>query len=248
VANLYEIEDYCNTLLAVDGFDDYCPNGLQVDAGGKQINRLATAVTASQAVIQQAAAWGAELLLVHHGYFWKGEAAPLTGMKGQRICSLMRHGLSLMAYHLPLDAHSQLGNNAQLGRRLGFDGHPLTPSSLVWVADLPEPLGCGQMTQLIDKALDRTPQRLTARGEISRVAWCTGAAQGYIEQAAAAGAQAFISGEISEQSYHLVTELGIHYFSAGHHATERYGVQALAGHLVERFGLETAFFDQDNPV
>ncbi|QFY89337.1 Nif3-like dinuclear metal center hexameric protein [Magnetovirga frankeli] len=246
--NLYEIERYCNTLLQVQAFSDYCPNGLQVDAGAVEIKRLATAVSASQAVIEQALRWQAELLLVHHGYFWKNEAQPLVGIKGRRVRQLMQGGLSLLAYHLPLDAHVGLGNNAELGRRLGLEGRPLEEHGLLWIADLETPLGVGKFTQRLDLALGRTPLRFTAKGEIQRVAWCTGAAQGYIEQAAAAGAQAYISGEVSEPTYHLAAELGLHYFAAGHHATERYGVQALGHHLAEEFGLEMTFLDQNNPA
>lgn len=248
MAKLYDIESYCNTQLEVHAFTDYCPNGLQVDAGQVEIKRLATAVTASGAVIEQAADWGAELLLVHHGYFWKNESQPLTGIKGQRIRRLMQSGISLLAYHLPLDAHPTLGNNAQLGKLLGWEGAPLEERGLLWQTELAAPMGAGKLTQLLDKALGRTPLRLTGSGDIQRVVWCTGGAQGYIEKAAAAGAHAYISGEVSEPTYHQVMELGLHYFAAGHHATERYGVKALGAHLAEHFGLEMAFFDQDNPV
>jgi dinuclear metal center YbgI/SA1388 family protein len=248
MANLYELVDYSNRLLASDDWTDYCPNGLQLDGGRPDISRLAMGVTASQWVIDQAIAWGAQLLLVHHGYFWKGEAQPLVGIKGRRVRSLMCNGLSLLAYHLPLDGHPELGNNALFGKALGLEGRPWEGNRLLWLADLPQPLSGGQLLQMIDRALSRTPLRLAARGEISRAAWCTGAAQDLIEQAAVAGAQAFISGECSERIWHLVNELNLHYFAAGHHATERFGIQALGVHLAERFGLETAFFDENNPV
>lgn len=248
MANLYELVDYSNSLLNSNEWTDYCPNGLQLDGGELDIRRLALGVTASQWVINQAIAWGAQALLVHHGYFWKGEAQPLVGIKGRRVRSLMCNGLSLLAYHLPLDGHPELGNNVLFGRAMGLDGRPAADNRLLWLADLPQPLSGGQLLQIIDRALSRTPLRLAARGEISRVAWCTGAAQDLIEQAAAAGAQAFISGECSERTWHLVNELNLHYFAAGHHATERFGVQALGAHLAERFGLETAFFDEPNPV
>jgi putative NIF3 family GTP cyclohydrolase 1 type 2 len=153
-----------------------------------------------------------------------------------------------MAWHLPLDIHPELGNNAGLGRGLGIEGQPGDERGLRWIADLPEPLSGGQLLQKIDKALSRTPLRLAARGDISRLAWCTGAAQDMIEEAAAAGVQAFISGECSERTWHLVNELNLHYFAAGHHATERFGVQALGGHLAGHFQIETAFFDEDNPI
>lgn len=248
MADLYELVDYCNSLLQSPGIADYCPNGLQVDAGNPAIRRLALGVTASQVVIDQAIDWGAQGLLVHHGYFWKGEPQPLVGIKGRRIASLICNGLSLLAWHLPLDMHPELGNNAGLGRALGLEGRPWDERGLLWVADLPEPLSGGQLLQKIDKALARTPLRLAARGDISRLAWCTGAAQNMIEQAAAAGAQAFISGECSERTWHQVHELNVHYFAAGHHATERFGVLALGEHLAKRFQIETAFFDEDNPI
>lgn len=248
MVNLYELVDYCNSLLGSQGMADYCPNGLQLDAGVAEINRLALGVTASRSVIDRAIDWGAQALLVHHGYFWKGEPQPLIGIKGQRVRRLMCNGLSLLAYHLPLDTHSELGNNALFGKAMGLLGRPVTEDGLLWLADLPEPVSGGQLLQQIDKALGRTPLRLAARGEIRRLAWCTGAAQDLIEQAAAAGAQAFISGECSERTWHQVNELNIHYFAAGHHATERSGVQALGAHLGEQFQIGTLFFDEENPL
>ena len=248
MADLFEIEAYCNSLLSADRFRDYCPNGLQVDAGGAEVRRLATAVTASLAVIEAAAAWGAELLLTHHGYFWKGEAEPLRGVKGKRVRTLMQNGLSLMVYHLPLDAHPELGNNRGLGKALGLQGAPLDEEGLLWSADLPEPMDGAAIAALIGQSLGRPPLHLAAPGRIERLFWCTGAAQGYMERVAGEGGQAYLSGEVSEQSYHLARELGIHYFAAGHHATERFGVRSLGAHLAERFGIEYRFIDEENPV
>lgn len=248
MADLFEIEAYCNSLLCTDRFHDYCPNGLQVDAGRAEVRRLATAVTASLAVIEAAAAWGAELLLTHHGYFWKGEAEPLRGVKGKRIRALMQNGLSLMVYHLPLDAHPELGNNRGLGEALGLQGAPLDEEGLLWSADLPEAMDGAAIAALIGQSLGRPPLHLEAPGRIERLFWCTGAAQGYMERVAGVGGQAYLSGEVSEQSYHLARELGIHYFAAGHHATERSGVRSLGGHLAERFGIEHRFIDEENPV
>ncbi|MET0102095.1 MAG: Nif3-like dinuclear metal center hexameric protein [Sedimenticola sp.] len=247
---LEELERYCNELLAADSFDDYCPNGLQVDAGGREIRRLVAGVTASQALVDAAVESGADLLLVHHGYFWKGEQAALRGIKGNRVRALMQNGVSLLAYHLPLDAHLELGNNRQLADRLGIDGPaPLGDDGLLWSADLDVPLSAQDLAARIASGLDRVPLHLEGGcGEIRTLAWCTGGAQGYIERAAGAGADAFISGEVSEQTAHLARELGIHYFSAGHHATERYGVQALGRHLAEKFGLEYRFREISNPV
>ncbi|AKH22237.1 Nif3-like dinuclear metal center hexameric protein [Sedimenticola thiotaurini] len=245
---LVELETYCNRLLDAGSFEDYCPNGLQLDAGRPEIQRLATGVTASQAVIEAAARAEADLLLVHHGYFWRGEAAPLTGVKGRRVRSLMSAGISMMAYHLPLDAHPELGNNRALGDLLEIGQAQPLGSGLVWQGELaaesPSDLA-GRMTRL----LGRTPLLIPGGDRpIRRIGWCTGAAQGAIVEAAAAGLDAFISGEVSEATTHLARELGIHYFAAGHHATERYGVQALGRHLAEKFSLDYLFIDDDNPA
>lgn len=170
----------------------------------------------------------ADLLLVHHGYFWRGEAAPLVGMKGRRVKALMTAGLSLLAYHLPLDAHPELGNNRQLGLRLGFTlGAPV--DGLLWGVDLAQPMTADDLVARVEGALDRPLLAVGPNRSLKRVAWCTGAAQGMIEQAAAAGYDAFISGEVSEHTVHQARELGILFLAAGHHATERYGVQALGG-------------------
>lgn len=250
MAQLTDIVDFCNDTLQAAEFEDYCPNGLQVDGGRPQVQRVVSAVTASQAAIEAAIEKKADVLLVHHGYFWKGEGQPLTGMKGRRIRLLMQHGISLLAYHLPLDAHAQLGNNAQLAKRLRLESAaPLTAKSLIWQARLAQPeTACG-LSQLLSGALGREPLHI-AGGPIqfTRIGWCTGAAQSYLEQAAAAGLQAFISGEISENTVHMARELGIHYFSAGHHATERYGVQALGALLAEKFALTHEFVEISNPV
>jgi dinuclear metal center YbgI/SA1388 family protein len=251
VIELMELETYCNELLDSTAVEDYCPNGLQVDSGGGVVRRLVSGVTASQALIDAAVERGADLVLVHHGYFWKGESQVLTGIKGRRIRALINNGISLMAYHLPLDRHPELGNNRMLAHRLGVeDARPMDErEGLLWRALLPRAETPQAFIQRLTTATDRPPLHLEGGGEqIERIAWCTGAAQGYIERAAEAGMQAFVSGEVSEQTCHLARELGIHYFAAGHHATERYGVQALGGHLAERFGLEHHFIDIPNPV
>jgi dinuclear metal center YbgI/SA1388 family protein len=246
--DIFELERYCNDLLAADGFEDYCPNGLQLDAGRREVRRLVTGVTASQALIEAAGQAGADLLLVHHGYFWRGEPAPLVGVKGQRVRALMQAGISLMAYHLPLDAHPQLGNNRSLGDVLGIRQARALDQGLVWQGELaeePPAALAGRMAGV----LGRAPLLITAGDRpIRRIGWCTGAAQGAIVEAAAAGLDAFISGEVSESTTHLARELGIHYFAAGHHATERFGVQALGRHLAEKFDLDHQFIDIDNPV
>lgn len=239
-------------LLDVKQFNDYCPNGLQIE-GRSSIRRIVTGVTATQAVIDQAVQLKADAILVHHGYFWRGEEPVLTGMKKRRIKTLLDHGISLLAYHLPLDAHPVLGNNAQLGNLFGWGAteplsfHNKKPMGLI--TDLTKPLTPGQLNTLLVERLRREALHIDGGPDIiRRVAWCTGAAQSYIHHALTAGADAFISGEISEQTTHIAREEGIHYFAAGHHATERYGVQALGQWLVERFDLAHHYVEIDNPV
>ena len=248
---LVRLEEYCNTLLNIQAYQDYCPNGLQVDAGRERVRKIVSGVTASQALIGAALDAGGDLLLVHHGYFWKNEAAPLTGVKGRRVRALITGGISLLAYHLPLDAHPEFGNNRQLGMRLGLrDAEPMpSEEGLLWKGELPSPECARDLGRRIEDALGRTPLHLSGgRDAVRRIGWCTGAAQGYIERAAAAGLDAFISGEVSEATAHLARELGIHYFAAGHHATERFGVQALGRHLAERFAVEHCYIEIENPV
>ena len=239
---------FCDDLLESGHFEDYCPNGLQVE-GTRPVRRIATGVTASLALIQAAAEWDADALLVHHGYFWRGEAQPLTGMKGQRIRALFDSRMSLLAYHLPLDAHTEIGNNAALGRKLGFTNIFPAETKLIWQADLATPVTACALTQRIEGVLSRPPLHIPGGPlQIQRVGWCTGAAQGLIDQAADLGLDAFISGEISEPTVHVARERGIHYFSAGHHATERYGVEELGSIVSAHFGIEHCFFDIDNPA
>ena len=247
MVKLKELVRYCDERLQTTTFDDYCPNGLQVEASDN-VTKIVSGVTASLELIEQAAELQADLLLVHHGYFWKGEAAPLTGMKGRRIRRLFDSGLSLLAYHLPLDAHPEVGNNAGLGRAMGVDGEPLQAGSLVWGGELQQEISGQVFAQHLAEVLNRPPLALNAERAIHRVAWCTGAAQGYIAQAAESGFDAFVSGEVSEQTLHQARELDIAYFGAGHHATERFGVQALGEELRGNFGLSHVFVDADNPV
>jgi dinuclear metal center YbgI/SA1388 family protein len=245
-----ELESYCDGLLSSAQFEDYCPNGLQVE-GTRQVRRLVTGVTASQALVGAALTEGADALLVHHGYFWKGESPRLVGMKGRRIRALMSAGVGLLAYHLPLDAHPELGNNRRLADRLGIlDAAPTDRGrGLVWRGRLPAPMGASDVARRVGRALGRAPLHIAAHDRpIASLAWCTGAAQGFIEEAALLGVDAYLSGEVSEQTTHQARELGLDYFGAGHHATERYGVQALGEHLAERFGLEHCFLEVENPV
>jgi len=245
-----ELADYCNQRLGVERFSDYCPNGLQVE-GERPIRRLVTAVTASQRLIDVAVEAEADALLVHHGFFWKGEAAPLTGIKGRRIRALMRADISLLAYHLPLDAHPELGNNRQLALRLGLlEAAPSAGvDALLWTGVLAEPAPAVQLAAHVGRVLGREPLHIAVVDHpVRRLAWCTGAAQGSIERAAELGVDCYLSGEVSEQTVHLARELGIDYLAAGHHATERYGVQALGAELAANFGVEHRFIEIDNPV
>ena len=246
---LYELRDYIASLLDVSRFRDYCPNGVQVE-GRAEVRRIASGVTASQRLLEAASAWGADAILVHHGYFWRNEDAAITGIKKQRIAHLLQHDISLLAYHLPLDAHIELGNNAQLGQRLGFvQQGRFGEQDIACYGELASAQTLSQLSKSISDALQREPQVIGQSDRaIRRIAWCTGAAQGYFEEAVALGVDAFLTGEISEQNVHVAHETGVAFLAAGHHATERYGVQALGAHLATQFGIEHRFFDMDNPV
>jgi dinuclear metal center YbgI/SA1388 family protein len=252
MAALLELVDYTNKLLDVNSFADYCPNGLQVE-GKAEVRVLVSGVTASMALIEAAQAEGADAILVHHGYFWKGENACITGLKRARLQRLLAQDTSLLAYHLPLDAHSELGNNTQLARVLGIERLGQFGNAgglqLAQYGQLPRPLDVAACCEHIEQSLGRAPQHIPGSAvEIQRVGWCTGAAQSWIEAAAEQGLDAFISGEISEQTVHVARETGIHYFAAGHHATERFGVCALGEHIAKNFDIRHTFIDIDNPV
>ena len=246
---LNELRDYIGSLLDVSRFRDYCPNGVQVE-GKAEVRRIASGVTASQRLLDAATAWGADAVLVHHGYFWRNEDAAITGIKKRRIAHLLRHDVSLLAYHLPLDAHAGLGNNAQLGQRLGFVEHGrFGDQDIVCHGELAQAQTLDQLSMHIAATLLRAPQVIGDGGRtISRIAWCSGAAQDYFEAATMLGVDAFLTGEISEQNVHVAHETGVAFIAAGHHATERYGVQALGVHLAAHCGVEHRFFDMDNPV
>lgn len=246
---LNELRDYIASLLEPDRFRDYCPNGVQVE-GRAEVRRIASGVTASQRLLTAATAWDADAILVHHGYFWRNEDAAITGIQKQRIAHLLQHDVSLLAYHLPLDAHAELGNNAQLGQRLGFMEHGrFGEQGIACYGELAQAQTLAQLTRKIAHSLQRTPL-VIGEGDpiVRRIAWCTGAAQGYFEAAIALGVDAFLTGEISEQNVHVAQETGVIFIAAGHHATERYGVQALGTHLAENFDIEHQFFDLENPV
>ncbi len=241
-----ELSHFCDDFLDIGAFDDYCPNGLQVE-GRAELRKLVTGVSACQALIESALEEGADAILVHHGFFWKGEPQVLTGVKGRRIKALMRADVSLLAYHLPLDAHPGIGNNAEIGRRMGW----LTTGQqgLLWLGETETPQAAEALMETIGERLDASPMLIPGgHHPVRRLAWCSGAAQSMIAQAAAAGVDAFVSGEISEQTVHLARELRIHYVAAGHHATERFGVQALGRLLADRFAIDHEYIEIENPV
>ena len=246
---LNELRDYIGSMLEVSRFRDYSPNGVQVE-GKAQVHRLASGVTASQRLLDAATAWNADAILVHHGYFWRSEDAAVTGIKKSRLAHLLRHDVSLLAYHLPLDAHAELGNNAQLGKRLGFvERGRFGEQDIACHGELAQPQMLAQLSAYIEGVLQRAPQVIgDGSRTIRRIAWCSGGAQGYFEAAVALGVDAFLTGEISEQNVHVAQETGVAFIAAGHHATERYGVRALGEHLAARFGVEHRFFDMDSPV
>ncbi len=244
-----ELVEYLDGLLEPGKFRDYCPNGLQVE-GRPAVRRVVAGVTASQALLDAAVACDADAILVHHGYFWKGEDARVTGLRKRRLGTLLAHDINLLAYHLPLDAHPVLGNNAQLASRLGWqpDGR-FGEQDIAWLGRLTDQEDAFSLAARVSRVLGREPLLVGGSARpVRRIAWCSGGAQGYFEQAIALGVDAYVSGEISEQTVHLARESGVAYLACGHHATERYGVQALAAHLAENCGLDCRFVDIDNPV
>ncbi len=244
-----ELVEYLDGLLEPGKFRDYCPNGLQVE-GRPAVRRVVAGVTASQALLDAAVACDADAILVHHGYFWKGEDARVTGLRKRRLGTLLAHDINLLAYHLPLDAHPVLGNNAQLASRLGWqpDGR-FGEQDIAWLGRSTDQEDAFSLAARVSRVLGREPLLVGGSARpVRRIAWCSGGAQGYFEQAIALGVDAYISGEISEQTVHLARESGVAYLACGHHATERYGVQALAAHLAENCGLDCRFVDIDNPV
>lgn len=244
-----DLRAYLDDLLDAASFRDYCPNGLQVE-GCERVQRIVCGVTASQALIEAAIERGADTLLVHHGWFWKAEDGRVTGFRRQRMARLLAHDINLFAYHLPLDAHATLGNNAQLAARLGWTvSGRFGEQDIGFIGVPPAPTLAAELVRQIERALGRAPLLIGNPGrKLARVAWCSGGAQGYFEAALAAGADVFISGEISEQTVHLARETGMAYIAAGHHATERYGAMALGAHLAEKYGIACEFVDIDNPV
>lgn len=247
---LVELTARLDAVLEASRFKDYCPNGLQVE-GRSEVGSVLCGVTASQALIDLAVAGGYDAVFVHHGYFWKGEDGRINGIRRQRLKSLLANDISLLAYHLPLDAHPQYGNNAQLGKMMGWAAEGrFADQELAWFGR-PDP-ACETAAQIACSLAARLGRAPLLVGDetrvVRRVAWCTGGAQGYFEQAIAIAADVFVSGEISEQTVHLAREAGIPYIAAGHHATERYGARAIAAYLRTELGLRAEFVDLPNPV
>jgi dinuclear metal center YbgI/SA1388 family protein len=244
-----ELGAYLDSLLEPARFRDYCPNGLQVE-GRAELKRIVCGVTASQALIDAAVEREADAILVHHGWFWKGEDGRVTGFRKRRLQTLLAHDINLFAYHLPLDAHPELGNNAQLAARFGWTvERRFGEHELGCLAVLPAPTFAGAVAKAAQQVLGRAPLLIGAEQTgVHRIAWCSGGAQDWFEAAIVAGADLFMSGEASEQTTHLARESGVPYLAAGHHATERYGVMALGAHLADRFGLSCDYVEIDNPV
>jgi dinuclear metal center YbgI/SA1388 family protein len=246
---LSRLVSYIQEILQPERFSDHCPNGLQIQ-GCPDVLKIVSGVTASMDLLQAAADAGADAVLVHHGFFWKNEDPCIVGIKQKRIKFLLDNNISLLAYHLPLDAHPELGNNAQLANRLGLNLEAWAGNqNILAYGTLPEVCLLGDFSQFVDLQLNRTPMVIGADNkQIKRVAWCTGGAQSYMQDAINLGVDLFISGEISEQTYHLAQESGVAYMAAGHHATERYGVNALGDHLAFHFSISHEFIDIHNPV
>lgn len=244
-----ELENHLNQLLDITRFHDYCPNGLQVEGRG-DIQTIISGVTASLDLLQAAIAARADAILVHHGYFWRGEDMRITGMKSRRIALLLNQQINLFAYHLPLDAHPHLGNNVLLGKKLGLiETGRFGEQEVGIVGELPQPVTLNVFSHKISRTLLRKPMIIgNPEKPVRQIAWCTGAAQSYFELAIQQGVDVYLTGEISEQYVHIARESGIAFIAAGHHATERYGVQAVGDHIAQKFGIRHQFIDIENPV
>lgn len=252
MAKLQDIIQWCDQTLKSPEFKDYAPNGLQIE-GKTEVRKILAAVTASQDAIDAAIRENADLLLVHHGYFWKGEAYPITGMRGKRIKSLIQHDISLLAYHLPLDSHPSLGNNAAIADLLKLERiEALDPSERHPIGNigyLNQPMPVEEFKKFVSEKLKFDVTHLPAdKNMIEKVGFCTGGAQDFIVKAAEQGCDAYISGEVSERTFYEAKELGVHYFACGHHATERYGVQRLGQAISEQFDIEYVYFELNNPI
>ena len=248
-----ELAVFLNGMLMPERFRDYCPNGLQVE-GRATVRSVVCGVTANRALIEAAITRHADAIIVHHGWFWKNEDGRVTGFRKQRLQALLAHDINLFAYHLPLDAHAELGNNAQLAQRLGWTTTGRFAEQEIGFLGVPDavtpaPTLASDIARQVEQVLGRSPLLVGDAGRAVRtVAWCSGGAQGYFEQAIAAGADLYVSGEISEQTVHLARESGVPYLAAGHHATERYGAMALGAHIAAQCGIDCEFVEIDNPV
>ncbi|PLK58930.1 Nif3-like dinuclear metal center protein [Candidatus Palibaumannia cicadellinicola] len=244
-----ELEQIINQKLNSELLQDYAPNGLQVE-GCREVKRIVTGVTACQKLLDAALAQHADAVIVHHGYFWKNESLVINGMKRQRLKTLLANNINLYAWHLPLDAHPELGNNAQLAVQLGIKVTGMLLSPLVPQGKFTIPLSSNLLHQRLEQTMARAVLHYSdnAPMNINRLAWCSGGGHGFIELAAQAGMNAFISGEVSEQTIHIASEMGLHFYAAGHHATERGGICALGEWLAKEYDLDITFIDIDNPV
>ena len=252
MANLHDIVQWCNQTLKANEFKDYAPNGLQIE-GKSKVNKIVCAVTASEDAIDAAIAQQADALLVHHGYFWKGEPYPITGMRGNRIKKLIQNNISLIAYHLPLDAHPVLGNNVAIAELIGLqDLEALDPTEKHPIGNigyLDQALSPEQFKERLQAVFDFSVLHLACdKALIQKVGFCTGGAQDFIDKAAQENCDDYISGEVSERTFYQAKELGVHYFACWHHATERYGVQRLAQAIAKQFSIEAEYFELNNPI
>lgn len=247
---LDQLVQYLDYYLNSNQFKDYCPNGLQVE-GKPQINKLVTGVTASQALIEAAIAQHADAILVHHGYFWKNENPCIVGIKRSRLKLLLDNDISLISYHLPLDVHNRVGNNTLLANKLNIvidtTLNPNNASIIGLQGHLPVAISVAEFAEKVAQVLNRKPQVVDSGKPIQKIGLCSGGGQGYIDEAIASGVDLYLTGEASEQTYHSAIENGISFIAAGHHATERFGVEALGNYLAKTFGIEHQFIDINNP-
>tara|TARA_B110000967_G_scaffold32777_1_gene31405 strand:+ start:1439 stop:2179 length:741 start_codon:yes stop_codon:yes gene_type:complete len=246
MVNREDLKNYCNDYLDVKKFKDYGPNGLQIE-GKSSINKIVSGVSANLDLIEKAVDEKADAIFVHHGLFWDNETKHLVGAKRKKIALLLEHDINLFGFHLPLDDHPEVGNNVELGRLLGISNINPVEDSLLWQGELN--INLSKFSKLIEEKLDRVPQIFGRQnGEIKKIAWCTGGAQGYIDDALQLNIDLYLSGEVSEKTPAVAKENNITYISAGHHATERYGVQAFCKHLSSEFNLQHKYIEIYNPV
>ncbi|WMY97637.1 MAG: Nif3-like dinuclear metal center hexameric protein [Arsenophonus sp.] len=243
-----KLEKIINTYLGIDKYHDSVPNGLQVE-GCEEIKKIVTGVTASQSLLNTAVCLKAHAIIVHHGYFWKNESNLIKNIKRKRLKTLLSNNINLYAYHIPLDAHPVIGNNVQLGNIIGVNiDDYITP--LLPVGRFSIPISSSELMTRLKNRLDRQPLYYGdfISKKISTVAWCSGKGQKFIETVAKLGIDAFITGEVSEETFHISKEMKIHFYSAGHHATERYGIKALGEWIKKNYNLDVTFIDIPNPA